>query len=795
MRTVRIFFLLLLSLMDRVSAYHIAGGDITTQWIGNNNLKLELKLYRDCSNPSAANFDPTIIISAYQKSTNQLQDTFHIDLAAVVDLELAGNSCLTPPAICMQQGDYVRVIQLPPVAGGYYLVWERCCRNNTVTNLSQPDQTPMLFYHDVADPALQNSSPVFNSPPLPFTCVGQFFRFNFNATDPDGDSLVYELSDPMAGGYTSNQDPNPFSAFNSLGGQNLTCPSAPYTAAYWASGFSLNNICGSNTPMVINRQTGLVEGIPDFAGLFAMAVNVFEYRNGVLIGLIRREIEFTVINCIGNNPPNLSASIRDADYEIYETDTLCFTISATDPDGDSIYMYHYGEVFPQSPAAGLTAPFAISHDTVGTANVSTDFCWYTTCGQARDSVYRLQYEITDNGCPMPLLAVGKITIRVKNIPKIERPNLLCLEMTDSLVRIHKSPQPEIIARFFDVFSLYRSVNGGPFQLLLQSSDPAALILSDSLVNDPLNNDYCYYITGTNTCGEESPVSDTLCTLSQANRKEQYIKTATVVPGDISIDIQWEDFPDGSNSTYVIERRFGGSGTPWEELIRLTGYTPYHYTDYAVFPDKYAYCYRIKNYDFCQNESPYSKEACTILLEGTSEQFSNQLQWSPYSDWAGGVGDYELNRSSEGSGFNFYAVTSGPPALLSYTDEDLDTDFGLNHYVVYAHEGSGSYLATSRSNEIELTQPPLVYIPSAFSPNGDIKNEKWFPRYSFVKEMKIRIYNRWGQQVFEAIKDEEGWDGSYEGKPAPEGVYCYKITYTGFNEVQSTQKTGIITLIR
>ncbi|MFN8154245.1 MAG: gliding motility-associated C-terminal domain-containing protein [Bacteroidia bacterium] len=794
MRHLRLLFLLFLSAPKLAQGYHIAGGDITTQWIGNNNFLLNLVLYRDCSNPSAANFDPTIIVSAYKKANNTLQDTFHIDLNSVVDLTLAGNGCVPPPAVCMQKGEYVRIINLPPLAGGYYLVWERCCRNSTVTNLHQPDQTPMLFYHDVADPALQNSSPVFNSPPLPFTCVGQYFRFNFDATDADGDSLVYELSDPMAGGYTSNQDPNPFSAFNSLGGQNLACPSAPYTATNWAAGFSVSNICGSITPMVIDRQTGLVEGIPDFAGLFAMAVTVYEYRNGILIGQIRREIEFTVIPCTGNNAPNLSASIKDADYEIYETDTLCFSISATDPDGDSIYMYHFGEVFPQSPATGLQPPYALSHDTSGTASVSTDFCWYTTCGQARDSVYHLRYEITDNGCPMPLLAVGKITIKVKDIPKIDRPNLLCLEMNDTLVRVHKSPQPGIVARFFSQFSLYRSTNGAPYQLIRQATDPASLFIDDSLAPDPLNNDYCYFITGTNTCGEVSPLSDTLCTLSQANRKELYLKTVTVNPGDVSIDLVWDDFPDGPYSTYIIERRMNTGNDPWQELIQLSSYTPYSYTDNAVFPDKYSYCYRIRNKDYCENESPNSNESCTILLEGDAGQFSNTLRWNAYSGWAGQVGDYEINRASEGSGYNFYAVSSGPPSLLRYADEDLDPNFGQNNYVVYAHEGSG-FLATSRSNEIELVQPPLIYVPNAFTPNGDVKNETWFPKFSFVKEMKVVIYNRWGQEVFQGGMDSSGWDGTFNGRLAAEGVYGFKITFRGFGTSDSDEITGIVSLIR
>jgi gliding motility-associated-like protein len=781
--------------MQSATGFHIAGGDLTTQHLSGNTFELRLTLYRDCSNPSAANFDPTIIIAAYSKLNNTLQDTFHTNLSFISPLQLSGAGCSPPPAVCMEQGDYIRQITLPPLAGGYYLVWERCCRNNTVTNLFQPDRTPMLFYHEMADPVFQNSSPVFNSPPLPYTCVGQFFRFNFNATDNDGDSLVYVLSSPMAGGYTSNFDPNPFSALNSPGGNNMPVPSAPYANSFWATGFSLNNICGSVTPITIDPYTGLAEGIPDFAGFFAMAVTVFEYRNGLLIGQIRREIEFTVINCIGNDAPNLSASVQDQNFEIYEADTLCFSITATDPDGDSVYLRHIGEVFAATPASGLLPPYAFSKDTAGITTVSTDFCWYTVCGQARDSVYKLQFEITDNGCPIPLLAVKKITISVKEVPPINKPNLLCLEITDSIIKIHKSPQPEIIPRLFRQFNLYRSLNGSPFQLIQQSTDAAQVLFTDTGINDPFSNDYCYYMTGINTCGEISLHSDTLCTTSQVNRNVNYIVTSTVLPGDLATEIKWADFPDGPYSTYIIERRFNDLNESWTETARLNNYSAYSLIDNAVFPDRYSYCYRMKNIDFCKNESAYSNEACTILLSGEANQFSNTLQWTPYKEWLGGVNDYELSRASEGTGFDFFTLQTGPSTLISTEDNELDPQFGRNRYAVVANEGSGGYLASSRSNEIELSQGPLLYIPNAFTPNNDEKNETWFPRFSFVNELQVTIFNRWGQQVFSGDKNAAGWDGSYRSAIAPEGVYGYKITYTGFSENEKYEKTGVIHLVR
>ena len=64
------------------------------------------------------------------------------------------------------------------------------------------------------------------------------------------------------------------------------------------------------------------------------------------------------------------------------------------------------------------------------------------------------------------------------------------------------------------------------------------------------------------------------------------------------------------------------------------------------------------------------------------------------------------------------------------------------------------------------------IPNAFSPNNDTRNEVWRPYlYSFEKLVKMQIYNRWGEKLYEGS---EGWDGYYMGKPVQMGAYLYMI---------------------
>ena len=180
MRRIGLFLLFLMHLSGAAFAFHIAGGDLTAQHISGNTFRITLTLFRDCSNPQGADFDSTIILGIYSKNNDQLIDSLHMDLTTVNSVGLSGNGCEPPPNVCMQIGEYIRDVQLPPQTGGYYLVWERCCRNSSVINIDNPDATGLTFYLEIPNPALQNSSPVFNSPPTPYTCVQQLFQFHFD---------------------------------------------------------------------------------------------------------------------------------------------------------------------------------------------------------------------------------------------------------------------------------------------------------------------------------------------------------------------------------------------------------------------------------------------------------------------------------------------------------------------------------------------------------------------------------------------------------------------------------------
>lgn len=88
----------------------------------------------------------------------------------------------------------------------------------------------------------------------------------------------------------------------------------------------------------------------------------------------------------------------------------------------------------------------------------------------------------------------------------------------------------------------------------------------------------------------------------------------------------------------------------------------------------------------------------------------------------------------------------------------------------------------------------VFIPNAFTPNGDGKNDV-FKVYSYaVKDMNIKIFNQWGEMIFTASGIDGAWDGSYKGKPQPVGVYIYAVKLT-LTTGEVVVRKGDINLVR
>mgnify|MGYP000054627560 FL=1 len=98
------------------------------------------------------------------------------------------------------------------------------------------------------------------------------------------------------------------------------------------------------------------------------------------------------------------------------------------------------------------------------------------------------------------------------------------------------------------------------------------------------------------------------------------------------------------------------------------------------------------------------------------------------------------------------------------------------------------------SNIQAIVKAIVDVPNAFTPNGDGKNDKVFVRGFGIEQMNFRIYNRWGQLVFESGSPYFGWDGKFKGELQPMDSYAYTLLVL-FSDGTQVSKKGDITLLR
>lgn len=282
----RILFVLLL-LNFSVRASHIIGGDIYYDFLGNNQYRFFITLYRDCLS-TGAEFDDPLKLTVYNASGIMVQDLSVPFPGSVILPLIFNNPCATPPNnICVERAIYTIVVTLPPTPGGYTVSYQRCCRGPNITNLVNPDDTGLTLTTHVPGSETgftQNSSPRFSNYPPILLCNNDELIFDHSATDPDGDVLQYSLVTPFTGASSSNPAPN-------------QAPPPPYFPVQWIGPFNAQAPLGPGSSTVIDPNTGVLTVNPSMIGLFVVGVMVREYRNGVLVGQTVRDFVFKVFDC------------------------------------------------------------------------------------------------------------------------------------------------------------------------------------------------------------------------------------------------------------------------------------------------------------------------------------------------------------------------------------------------------------------------------------------------------------------------------------------------------------------
>ena len=112
------------------------------------------------------------------------------------------------------------------------------------------------------------------------------------------------------------------------------------------------------------------------------------------------------------------------------------------------------------------------------------------------------------------------------------------------------------------------------------------------------------------------------------------------------------------------------------------------------------------------------------------------------------------------------------------------------YRVTAYK-SGNNTIASTSNYAEVIPPVSIYIPSAFTPNGDGINDTFGVKGEGISDFHIYIYDRWGEVIFESTNPRTQWDGKFKGKSVENGTYVYQLFAAGYS---GKGKTGAVTLV-
>ena len=103
------------------------------------------------------------------------------------------------------------------------------------------------------------------------------------------------------------------------------------------------------------------------------------------------------------------------------------------------------------------------------------------------------------------------------------------------------------------------------------------------------------------------------------------------------------------------------------------------------------------------------------------------------------------------------------------------------YTIVVQYSNGECFAQSELDVIVDGCPDLtLYIPNAFTPDGDNINDKFGAYGTGITKFNMRIWNRWGEMIFEANSLEDRWNGVYKGDICQDDIYVYQIRYEGVN---------------
>ena len=650
--------------------------------------------------------------------------------------------------ISIEQAVYTFEVSLEVSPSSYFISYQRCCRNQQVLNIENPTSTGATVWVEINAAAqiqpvgqsrTPNSSPAFLELPAAAVCLDEPFSLNLTALDDPGesDSLVFAFFNPRSGG-----------------GPNLTQPKAkdgvypdpesppPYDASIlYTPGYAVDQPLGISSNLSINAQTGEISGTPTEAGVFLIGVEVSEYNrvNQDLFSTVRLEYQLIVDSCF-----------RPFEAMV-ETNALA-------TDGTPL---------------------------INTCGVDLDLV-NTSTGDGFDNEF---FDSREWQIDFPTPQVYNSTDVNANAPQtgyfggrlILKATTGCLDTFEFDLEIF----PEMEA---DFESAYDPCIENDIELINNSAADGGLFDSEwrvngifeSSISEPTLTDLNPGIYDVSLITESEQGCRDSVTESLAYYPIPDIQTEIPVnnsqycaPQEVTIDLSTVLSPD-----YVIDWDFG-DGAISQGRVVTHAYLASGQFDLTVEIDGGGVCNQVIDVvDFID-----------VIASPRANFFFNPVNptnLSPdvtFQDRSSDAEQIEWTISGVG-------VFTEPEVEVSFPDSGTY----FVQLVAFNPLGCSDTLVQS----IRVASEIRMYIPNAFSPNGDGFNDFFIAEGPIegISNYSLVVMDRWGNLVFESNDPLNGWNGrvANTGKKLDTGVYVYGMRFVN-PEGEIVIREGGVTLLR
>jgi len=812
-----------------LQATHIVGGELYYEYLGFNNYRVTLDYFIDCINGNPGAIEPDLDgsnFAVFNGETNQRINGFDRTIAAGLPKRVSETNykcIITKPNACVDRYQFSFVLNMPPIKGGYIIAFQRCCRNNSITNLLNPDLTGSTFWTKIEDLRTQNwknTSAHFKELPPNFLCTNAPLVFDHSAFDADGDSLVYELFHPY-NSYRGNSGARPGSPKPT--GAGFLAP--PFPRVNWAAGYSQTNQIDATNNFILDPKTGLLNFTPTQTGQFVVGILVKEYRNGTLVGTTRRDFQFNVSNCTFEVVSSFFAPNKSCEYDVNFSNNSSGTAGLT-------YTWDFGEKDDPSDQSNKAFP-SYRYSKSGTYTIQL-IAKTQTCSDTYSRVVRIVDPVYPKLGPNDTVCLPFTRILDANI----NTSFISWNTGETGRTITVDKEGEYIATYRKEGCSYRDsvyieedtdypelppdtvfCNNDPFVYEIDAGSQFTKFEWNTTettqsINPTQAGEFSVTVTTTNGCR----YSDTMNILQQLppplNLRDTQVCPG--LPGQFNagadeVTYQWNT---GATSAIISPMNVGSySVTIFDGRCYNRDTATLSNVDVGPYglPDDTAFCnlvYMVLNPgdQFVQYKWNTGETTSTITAqdrgtysviltskEGCIVTDSLQIALNPLPNVNFGPDTTVCEAIN-------LVLDPGPGVNYLWQNESTERtqtayDAGTYHVIVTDINGC------INGDTIEIFKDPNalpsdLFMPNAFTPNGDGLNDV-YPNNQYQDigvEYNLRIFTRWGEKLEDFNSPNYSWDGNYKGEPMAEGVYIYLVNWIGCDN-KRRQKTGNVTLLK